>query len=210
MAQYKGPVCKLCRREGGKLFLKGDRCMTVKCAFERRPYVPGEHGETGLRRRGKVSNYARQLREKQKTRRIYGVLERQFHAYYKKATRKKGVTGENLLQFLERRLDNLVYRAGFGASRPQARQIVQHGHILVNDRRVGIPSFLVKPGDRIGVHESLKTKVAEALGAKGKGASLAWLSVDREKLTCTLLEIPKREGIPTPIQEQQIIELYSK
>jgi small subunit ribosomal protein S4 len=138
------------------------------------------------------------------------VLERQFHSYYQKATRKKGVTGENLLQLLERRLDNLVYRAGFGASRPQARQMINHGHILVNDRRVNISSFLVKPGNRIGVHESLRSQVAEALGARGKGAPLAWLSVDREKLTCTLLEIPKREAIPTPIQEQQIVELYSK
>lgn len=210
MAQYKGPVCKLCRRENAKLFLKGDRCMTVKCAFERRPYIPGEHGESGSRRRGKISTYALQLREKQKARRIYGVLERQFRAYYQKAARRKGITGENLLQLLERRLDNLVYRAGFGASRPQARQMIQHGHILVNGRRVNIPSFLLKPGDSIGIHQNLKSQVAEALGARGKGTLLSWLSVDREKLICALLEVPKREAIPTPVQEQQIIELYSK
>lgn len=210
MAHYKGPACKLCRREGTKLFLKGDRCQTVKCAFERRSYAPGQHGEGGGRGRGKVSTYARQLREKQKTRRIYGVLERQFHAYYEKAARRKGITGENLLQYLERRLDNLVYRVGFAASRPQARQLIQHGHILVNDHRVTIPSFLLKPGDRIGIHEKSRAAVAEAMAVRAVGGPLSWLSVDREKLLGTLVEIPKREAIPTPIQEQQIIELYSK
>jgi small subunit ribosomal protein S4 len=210
MAQYKGPACKLCRREGAKLFLKGERCMTLKCAFERRSYPPGEHGESGSTRRVKVSTYAVQLREKQKARRIYGVLERQFQAYYRKASRRKGVTGENLLQLLERRLDNLVYRSGFAASRPQARQMIQHGKILVNDRRVSISSYLLKAGDRILIHEQARPQVAEAVAARGKGTPLSWLAVDREILLSTVVEIPKRGDIPTPIQEQLIIELYSK
>ena len=206
MARYRGPVCKLCRREGMKLFLKGERCLTEKCAIERRSYPPGEHG----RGRIKQSEYLMQLREKQKARRFYGLLEKQFRTYYEKAARKSGVTGDNLLRILESRLDNVVYRLGFAASRAQARQIVRHGHFLVNGRRVNIPSYQVKPNDVI----TLKTgSPAEQVvrDATDLTASVApWLQADHDGLTGKILKSPDRDEIDTPVQESLIVELYSK
>jgi len=209
MARYTGPVCKLCRREGMKLFLKGARCLTEKCAFERRAYSPGQHGQN-MRR--KSSEYGIQLREKQKTRRIYGILERQFHSYFVKASQKKGVTGENLLQLLECRLDNLVYRLGFAPSRVAARQLVRHSHFLVNGKRVNIPSFEVRPGSVISVSEKSQNLdiIRGSLKDAGKGQELDWLRLDKVKLEGQLLEVPKRTQIPTLVQEQMIVELYSK
>lgn len=209
MARYTGPVCKLCRREGMKLFLKGSRCITEKCAFERRAYSPGQHGQN-MRRKG--SEYGLQLREKQKTRRIYGVFEKQFRGYFAKAAQKKGITGENLLQLLECRLDNLVYRLGFAPSRKAARQLVRHNHILVNDRRVNIPSFEVRAGSIIKVAEKSQNLdiIRESLKEAGKGLEFDWLRLDKVKLEGQLLEIPKRGQIPTLVQEQMIVELYSK
>ncbi|RMI17174.1 MAG: 30S ribosomal protein S4 [Calditrichaeota bacterium] len=209
MARYTGPVCKLCRREGEKLFLKGSKCLTAKCPFEKRSYPPGQHG-TG--RRPKMSEYGIQLREKQKVKRIYGVLERQFHNYYERATRQKGVTGENLLRLLERRLDNVVYRLGFAPSRKAARQLVLHRHFLVNGRKVSIPSYLVKPGDVISVREkSRKLQVIhEALRRTKDDALPSWLRVDKAKIEGEMLELPSREEIPIEVQENLIVELYSK
>ena len=206
MARYTGPSCKLCRREGMKLFLKGERCLTEKCAIERRSYPPGEHG----RGRIKQSQYLLQLREKQKARRYYGLLERQFRNYYEKAARGSGVTGENLLRLLETRLDNVIYRLGFAASRSQARQLVRHGHFQVNGRRVNIPSFQVKPNDIV----MLKTgSPAEQVvrDATDLTASVApWLQADHDGLTGKILKLPDREDIDTPVQESLIVELYSK
>jgi small subunit ribosomal protein S4 len=208
MAKYTDPKCKLCRREGTKLFLKGDRCSTDKCAVDRRSYPPGEHGRDS---NPKMSGYAHQLREKQKVRHSYGILERQFRNYFRKAAHKKGVTGENLLQFLERRLDNIVFRLGFAPSRPAARQLVRHGHILVNNRKVDIPSYEVKPGEDISLREtSRKLEVVQSsLEARG-GRVLSWLELDRNTLRGKLLKVPSREEIPLPVQEQLIVELYSK
>jgi small subunit ribosomal protein S4 len=209
MAVYHDARCRLCRREGTKLFLKGARCFTDKCAFERRGYAPGEHGKS---RRVKETNYGQQLREKQKARRIYGVLERQFRHYFHKAAEAKGVTGEALLQMLERRLDNVVYRLGFAPSRSAARQLVSHGHFHVNGRSVDIPSFLVRAGDQVQVREKSKTLtvVASSLEArKGQGVP-EWMDLDTEKLTGRVLNIPTRQSIPVPINEQLIVELYSK
>lgn len=205
MARYTGPVCKLCRREGLKLFLKGERCLTEKCAIERRAYPPGQHG----RGRIKQSEYLTQLREKQKARRYYGLLEKQFRGYYEKATRKQGITGENLLRLLEQRLDNVVYRLGFGASRAQSRQLIRHGHFCVNGRRVTIPSFQVKEGDELTLkHERAKEII---LGATDLVASVpAWLQADHENLSGKVIRIPERDEIDVPVQEQLIIELYSK
>jgi small subunit ribosomal protein S4 len=206
VARYTGPSCKLCRREGMKLFLKGERCLTEKCAIERRSYPPGEHG----RGRIKQSQYLLQLREKQKARRYYGLLERQFRNYYEKAARGSGVSGENLLRLLETRLDNVIYRLGFAASRSQARQLVRHGHFQVNGRRVNIPSFQVKPNDVI----MLKTgSPAEQVvrDATDLTASVApWLQADHDGLTGKILKLPDREDIDTPVQESLIVELYSK
>ena len=206
MARYTGPSCKLCRREGMKLFLKGERCLTEKCAIERRSYPPGEHG----RGRIKQSQYLLQLREKQKARRYYGLLERQFRNYYEKAARGSGVSGENLLRLLETRLDNVIYRLGFAASRSQARQLVRHGHFQVNGRRVNIPSFQVKPNDIV----MLKTgSPAEQVvrDATDLTASVApWLQADHDGLTGKILKLPDREDIDTPVQESLIVELYSK
>ena len=206
MARYTGPSCKLCRREGMKLFLKGERCLTEKCAIERRSYPPGEHG----RGRIKQSQYLLQLREKQKARRYYGLLERQFRNYYEKAARGSGVSGENLLRLLETRLDNVIYRLGFAASRSQARQLVRHGHFQVNGRRVNIPSFQVKPNDIV----KLKTgSPAEQVvrDATDLTASVApWLQADHDGLTGKILKLPDREDIDTPVQESLIVELYSK
>jgi small subunit ribosomal protein S4 len=208
MARYIDANCKLCRREGEKLFLKGARCLSQKCAFERRGYAPGQHGQNVRR---KVSEYGLQLREKQKVRRIYGVLERQFRNYFEKADSKKGITGENLLQFLECRLDNLVYRLGFAPSRKAARQLVQHRHFLVNDRIVDIPSYQVKVHDVIKVKDKSKSLDVIHLALKeSRGEEIAWLRLNKASLEGELLEMPKREAIPIPCQEQLIVELYSK
>ena len=209
MARYRGAQCRLCRREGEKLFLKGDRCVTDKCAFERRGYAPGEHGRD-MRR--KVSDYGLQLREKQKARRVYGLLERQFKSYYEKAARQKGITGEILLRLLESRLDNVVYRLGFAPSRNMARQLVRHRHFTVNGRIVNIPSYQVKPGDIIQVKEK-STKMAvvqSALKRIDRRTELPWLQVDKATFTGSVLALPERDEIPTPIQEHLIVGLYSK
>lgn len=194
-----------------KLFLKGQRCYTDKCAIEKRNFVPGEHGRS-FRSRRQIIGYGLQLREKQKVKRIYGVLERQFRRYFQKAARRKGVTGEMLLQFLERRLDNVVYRLGFASSRKQARQLVLHGHVRVNERKVTIPSFLVSPGDQVSVRErSRKNPLIQAAVEEVAGRGVpAWLSLDRDKLSGQVLELPKREDIKIPIEESLIVELYSK
>jgi small subunit ribosomal protein S4 len=208
MARYREANCKLCRREGEKLFLKGTRCYGEKCAFDRRAYSPGEHGRS-MRRKG--SEYALRLREKQKVRRIYGILERQFRNYFQKATREKGITGQSLLRMLECRLDNLVYRLGFAPSRKAARQLVLHRHFLVNSRTVNIPSYSLKPGDVITVREKSRNLdlIHQAL-REGRGAELPYLRLDKARLEGELLELPKREDIPVLAQEQLIVELYSK
>lgn len=209
MARYRGPVCRLCRREGMKLFLKGERCYKEKCAIERRNQPPGQHG--GARRR-KPRAYGIQLREKQKLRRVYGMLEGPFRKTFDEANRRKGVTGENLLQLLELRLDNVVYSLGFATSRTQARQLLRHGHILVDGRRVDIPSFRVKPGMEVALREKSKklTQVEEAVDfAQGRGIP-AWLELDSTSLVGKVLEAPSREDIRFPIQEQLIVELYSR
>ncbi len=206
MARYTGPSCKLCRREGLKLFLKGERCLTEKCAIERRSYPPGEHG----RGRIKQSQYLLQLREKQKARRYYGLLERQFRNYYEKAARGSGVTGDNLLRILETRLDNVIYRLGFAASRAQARQLVRHGHFQVNGRRVNIPSFQVKPLDIVMIKTGSPAEQV-VRDATDLTASVApWLQADHDGLTGKILKWPDRVEIDTPVQESLIVELYSK
>lgn len=209
MARYNGPVCKLCRREGEKLFLKGLRCNTTKCAFERKGYIPGQHGKTS---RFKLSDYGVQLREKQKLRRIYGILETQFRIYFKKAEQMKGITGENLLMLLESRLDNVVYRLGLTSSLNQARQLVLHQHFMVNERSVDVPSFQVKPGDIIQVRErSRKNEVFHSSLRRMKDSKLMpWLELDKAKLSGRFLDQPKREDIPVNINENMIVELYSK
>jgi small subunit ribosomal protein S4 len=207
LARYTDAVCRLCRREGLKLFLKGSRCFTEKCAIERRNYPPGQHGLG----RSKQSPYAQQLREKQKAKRIYGLLEGQFRRYFERAEREKGVTGENLLRFLERRLDNVVFRLGFAASRAEARQIVGHGHILVNGRRVSLPSFLLRVGDQVQLRpaSTLQDRVAENLAA-GRGQVPQWLEVAPVEKRGVVRGLPLREDIQIPVQEQLIVELYSK
>lgn len=209
MARYTDAVCKLCRREKQKLFLKGSRCLTEKCAVERRNYAPGQHGAT---RRTKFSEYAKQLREKQKLRRIYGVLEKQFRNYYEKANRQKGITGENLVLLLERRLDNVVYRLGLAGSRRSARQIVRHRHILINDQLVDIPSYQIKVGDVIKVKEkSKKLSTIHESVMKVKDASLpTWLKLDKANMSGTFLNNPTRSEIQLEVNEQLIVELYSK
>ncbi len=208
MARYTGAVCRLCRREGAKLFLKGDRCYTEKCSFSRREYAPGEAG----RKRVKESEYRMQLREKQKTKRLYGLLEKQFHHYYEMASRQQGVTGENLLRILESRLDNVVYRLGFAKSRAEARQQVRHGHIYVNGRRVDIPSFRVRPGDLVSVAPKAREMlvIKSALISNERVQVPAWLEVDIEKLQGSVLSLPNRDQIDADIREQLIVELYSK
>jgi small subunit ribosomal protein S4 len=210
MARYSDANCKLCRREGMKLFLKGSRCHSDKCAFDRRGYPPGQHGNAIRRRR--TSGYGLQLREKQRVRRIYGVLERQFRNYFHKAERRKGITGENLLQDLECRLDNVVYRLGFAPSRKAARQLVRHSHFQVNGRKADIPSFPLRPGDVVCVRDTSRSLdvIHEALKDAGRGSELPWLRLDKAKLEGELLERPKREDIPVLVQEQLIVELYSK
>ena len=208
MARYTGSVCRLCRREGCKLFLKGDKCYGPKCAVGNRPTPPGEQGQA---RQRKQSEYGLQLREKQKAKRIYGVLETQFHRYFEAADRQKGITGDNLLITLERRLDNVIYRLGFGASRAQARQIIRHGHIRVNGKKVDIPSYLVSVNDEITIRErSAEQNHFKAL-REGTGRVIPkWLVVDAENLKATVAAMPQREDIDLDIQENLIVELYSK
>ncbi|MFH1675304.1 MAG: 30S ribosomal protein S4 [Pseudomonadota bacterium] len=208
MARYIGSVCRLCRRENLKLFLKGDRCYSDKCAYDRRNYAPGQHGQ----RRSKLSDYGIQLREKQKVKRMYGLLEKQFHSYFKKAERQRGITGTSLLVLLERRLDNVVYRLGFANSRIQARLLARHGHFTVNGRKVNIPSYLVKVGDVIEVKEKKRTTslFAEAMGAVERRGVTNWLELDKDNFKGEVKAFPTREELTMPIQEQLIVELYSK
>ncbi|AZV58725.1 MULTISPECIES: 30S ribosomal protein S4 [Clostridium] len=206
MARYTGSVCRLCRREGLKLFLKGDRCYTDKCAFSRRGYAPGQHGQ----RRKKVSNYGLQLREKQKAKRIYGLLEGQFRKYYETADRKKGITGENLLVLLETRLDNVIYRLGYGQSRAEARQLVTHGHFLVNGRKVDIPSFKVSINDNITVSDKSKSSEKFKTFAENPKTLPTWLEGNVENFQAKVLRQPTREDIDVPVNETLIVELYSK
>ncbi len=209
MARYTGPVCRLCRRENMKLFLKGDRCHTDKCAVERRNYAPGQHGQG----RVKVSDYGTQLREKQRVKRTYGLLEKQFRAYFRKADGMKGVTGENLLVLLERRLDSVVYRMGFSSSRNEARTLVRQSHFLVNGRKVNVPSFLVRPGDVVELREKSRqvARVNEALDGVMRRGVPSWVELDRAAFKGTLKTLPVREEMTTPVfQEHLIVELYSK
>lgn len=208
MARYREALCRLCRREGEKLFLKGDRCFTDKCGVERRKYAPGQHGQ----KRRKYSDYALQLREKQKAKETYGVLEKQFKRYFYLADKKKGVTGTNLLQLLELRLDNVVYRLGLASNRRQARQMVLHGHVKVNDRRVNIPSYLTRPGDIIRLKEpSQKLSMVEENISKIEHRGIpGWIEMDVASLTGKVISAPSREDIEIPVQEQLIVELYSK
>jgi len=208
MARYTGPVCRLCRREGIKLFLKGERCYTKKCPIDRRSYAPGQHGQV----KKKISEYGIQLREKQRARRIYGILEAQFRRYFEEAERTRGITGEALLSMLERRLDNVVYRMGLGASRAQARQLVRHGHFAVNGRRVSIPSYSVKEGDVISVVEkSRNLELIKSLAESARGRAVpGWLEVDLENLRARVTHLPRRDEIDVPIQEHLIVELYSR
>ncbi len=213
MARYTGPVCKLCRREGEKLFLKGARCLSDKCAFERRAYPPGEHGRDTQFRRGRASDYALQLREKQKARRIYGLMERQFRRYFKNAQSRTGLTGDNLLSILESRLDNVVYRMGYADSRNHARQLVQHGHMLVNGVKTSAPSYLVRPGDVISVREGSRNRkyfrdIREYMEARQ--APPEWVAVDVNTLQGTIIRMPERRDIIAPINEQLIVEYYSR
>jgi len=209
MARYIGPVCRLCRREGMKLFLKGERCYTDKCAIEKRNVPPGQHGRA---RKAKMVGYGIQLREKQKVKRTYGVLENQFRRYFEEADRRKGITGELLLQMLERRLDNVVYRLGFATSRPQGRQLVRHGHFTVNGRKVDIPSYQVRPGDVVALRQTSRenpTVVHAMEEVKGRGIP-EWLSLDASAVAGKVSQLPTREQINLPVQEQLIVELYSK
>jgi len=208
MARYRESVCRQCRREGAKLYLKGDRCYSDKCAVTRRAFAPGQHGQG----RKKLSEYGIQLREKQKARRIYGVLERQFSNYFAKAERQKGITGENLLRLLERRMDNVVYRLGFGLSRNEARQMVRHGHFAVNGKKVNIPSYLLRPGDEIAVKDASKDlpkfkEVAETIRHKNPPT---WLELQADQLRGRMVNLPLREDIDTQVQEHLIVELYSR
>ena len=209
MARYTGPVCKLCRREGEKLFLKGSRCVAVKCSFEKKSYAPGQHG---VSQRIKLSEYGIQLREKQKVRRIYGILEKQFRNYFAKADQLKGVTGENLLRLLESRLDNTIYRLGFAQSRKQARQLVRHRHFTVNGRLVDIPSFLLRPSDTISVKDkSKKLSVLHDSMRKVRDEDMyPWLRLEKAQLEGTFVDWPNRNDIPIQVQENLIVELYSK
>ena len=208
MARYNDAVCRLCRREGVKLFLKGDRCFTEKCAIERRTYPPGMHGQG----RSKTSEYGQQRREKQKAKRYYGLLESQFHSYYEMAVRRQGQTGENLLAICESRLDNVAYRLGFAMSRPEARQLVTHGHFLVNGRKVNIPSFLVKPGMVITLRDKSKSmeKFKQNLEANAFRQPPKWLDFDRDNATAKVIGVPQKEDIDLPVEEHLIVELYSK
>ena len=208
MARYTESQCRLCRRQGVKLFLKGDRCYTDKCAIERRAYAPGQHGIS----RGKYSDYGMQLKEKQKVRRMYGVLEKQFEKYVKIASKTKGITGDNLLEILERRLDNVVFRLGYSNSRQEARQLVRHGHFMVNGRKVNIPSFLVKVGDTIDLKEKSKKvqRIVDSLKSLDRRGTPNWDSIDRDTMKGSIVAMPVRADITMPIEEQQIVEYYSR
>jgi small subunit ribosomal protein S4 len=209
LSRYRGSVCRLCRRENLKLYLKGDRCYSDKCAFDRRGYPPGQHGQ---RRGGKISDYGRQLREKQKVKRSYCLSEKQFKLTFGRADSKKGITGTNLLVLLEQRLDNVVYRLGFANSRPQARQLVRHGHFLVNGKKVNIPSYQIKVGDVVEVREKSRNiqMITDAMEAVVRRSMPQWLELEKENLKGMLRAVPVREDITMPIQENQIVELYSR
>ena len=211
MARYTGPSCRQCRREGTKLFLKGTKCFTEKCPVERPPYAPGHHGQSTARRR-KVSEYAKQLREKQKIKRLYGVSESQFRSTFERVSTQPGIAGHNLLAALESRLDNMIYRMGFAASRKAARQLVRHRHVEINGKPVDIPSFLVQPGQEIRVRMKSREMAAiqAAMDQASRGAPLSWLAVDRESFSGRMLERPQRASIPIAAQEQLVVELYSK
>ena len=208
MARYTGPACRLCRREGKKLFLKGDRCLTGKCSIDRRPTAPGQHGAA----RKKEGEYGMQLREKQRAKRYYGVQEKQFKSYFLKADRAEGVTGENLICLLERRLDNVVYRMGFAGSRRECRQLVLHGHFLLNGKKANIPSIILKVGDVITLKEDSRksVRIKELIDRCASSTSPKWLEVDREAVKATVKELPKREDVDFPFEEHLIVELYSK
>ena len=206
MARYTGPVCRLCRREGAKMYLKGDRCYSDKCGLTRRSYAPGQHGQG----RKKVSEYGIQLREKQKLRRIYGMMESQFAKYFEISDKRKGITGENLLTLLELRLDNIVYRLGFAVSRAQGRQLVRHGHFTVNGKKVSIPSYIVSPGDVIAVREKSKDMVIFKAIQGGIHTTPAWIETDLETFVGKILQAPTRDQIDIEIQEHMIVELYSR
>ncbi|MDM8514797.1 30S ribosomal protein S4 [Desulfobacterales bacterium HSG16] len=209
MARYIGSVCRLCRRENLKMFLKGDRCYSDKCAFDRRSYPPGQHGQ---RRRGKISDYGIQLREKQKVKRMYGLSEKQFRLFFARADRKKGITGSNLLVMLETRLDNVVYRCGFVNSRTQGRHYVRHGHFLINGKKVNIPSYIVKVGDVIELREKSRKiqSIQDSLDAVVRRGVPQWIDLDKENLKGSVTAVPVREDLTMPMQEQLIVELYSK
>jgi small subunit ribosomal protein S4 len=208
LARYRESVCRLCRREGLKLFLKGDRCYSEKCAFERRGFAPGDHGQL----RKKFSDYGVQLREKQKLKRMYGLLEKQFRGYFGRADRQKGITGTNLLLFLERRLDNMIFRMGFANSRTEARQLVRHNHFLVGEKRVNIPSYLLKPGDEIQVREGSRKveRIIEAMETVARRGVPQWLEVDKTNFKGMVKTLPAREELTMPVKEQLVVELYSK
>lgn len=212
MARYTGPVCRLCRREGEKLFLKGSRCLTPKCSFERRSYPPGQHGREKQFRRGRASDYLLQLREKQKARRVYGVMERQFSRYFGRASQQVGLTGTNLLTLLERRLDNVIYRLGIASSRAQARQLVSHGHIMLNGRKTSVASATVSPGDTISIRsESVGRPYFKVLRQEMDDRRVPrWLSVDVDSLSANVLHMPAREDIDVSLNEQLIVEYYSR
>ncbi|MBL4685694.1 MAG: 30S ribosomal protein S4 [Nannocystaceae bacterium] len=209
MARYTGPTCRLCRREDAQLYLKGDRCFSAKCGYERRPYPPGQHGQ-GRKRR--PSDYGQQLREKQKVKRMYGLLEKQFRGYYFRASRMKGVTGENLLSLLERRLDNVALRCGFGASHAETRQLTLHGHYLVNGKKVNIPSYLVRVGDIVEVCEKSRkvVKITEAASKSDRTTRAQWIDIDKDNLKAKITALPARADVAAEIDEQLIVELYSK
>lgn len=209
MARYTDSSCRLCRRENLKLFLKGDRCYSEKCAFERRGYAPGDHGQAHKKQR---SDYGVQLREKQKLKRLYGLLEKQFRGYFKKADQQKGITGTNLLIFLERRMDNMIFRMGLCNSRVEARQLISHGHFLINGKAVNIPSYLLKAGDEVSVKEGSRkiTRVLEAMETVARRGMPHWLELDKENFKASIKMLPVREDLTMPVQEQLVVELYSK
>ncbi|BAH39016.1 MAG TPA: 30S ribosomal protein S4 [Gemmatimonas aurantiaca] len=211
MARYTGPSCRQCRREGAKLFLKGTKCFTEKCAIDRRPYAPGQHGQATARRK-KMSEYAKQLREKQKIKRIYGVSEKQFRNTFDKVATQAGITGHNLVAALETRLDNVVFRMGFAPSRKAARQLIRHRHIEVKGRQLDIPSYAVRPGEEVRVKQSSRelVLVQGAMEQASRGASLSWIAVDKESFSGRVLEKPQRQAVPLAAQEQLVVELYSK
>ena len=211
MARYTGPSCRQCRREGAKLFLKGTKCFTEKCPVERRPYAPGQHGQATARRK-KMSEFAKQLREKQKIKRIYGISEKQFRNTFDRVSTQAGITGHNLLAALETRLDNVVYRMGFAPSRKAARQLIRHRHIEVKGRLLDIPSYQVRPGEEVRVKQSSRelVLVMSAMEQAAKGGSLSWIAVDKESFSGRVLEKPQRTSIPLAAQEQLVVELYSK